>query len=65
MDIKVTCDCGKQMIKIEDGRQVHTIIHQPHYPYTAMEFVCSCSKAVDVMYVEDRLHSLEEAQENG
>ncbi len=61
-DISVTCDCGKPMIKIEDGRLQSTLFHNPHYPKFCMEFVCPCGKAVDVSWGESLLQEYPETQ---
>lgn len=54
-DITVICDCGEPMIKIEDGREQHTLVRNPEYPRFCMEFVCSCNKAVDISWKESIL----------
>jgi len=54
-DILVICDCGKPMMKIEDGREEHTLRHNPKYPCACMEFVCSCGQAVDISWKESKL----------
>jgi len=59
--IKVICDCGQEMFKIEDGRQLHTIFFQPGYPYEVMEFACECGKTVDITWREIELEVIEPA----
>lgn len=69
-DIQVTCDCGKPMCKVEDGRESSRWNWVRVYPYRMMEFVCEeCYKAVAVSWDENDLvlsdTGMEEPQKGG
>lgn len=57
MDISIKCTCGRQMVKIEDGREYHTLHFCKHYPKDQMEFVCWCGRSVDLRYTESWMES--------
>ena len=58
-DIKVICDCGLEMAKIEDGRERHTKAFQPEYPDNQMEFACPCGKAIDLVWKESEMEMMD------
>lgn len=51
-DIKVICECGKEMVKSEDGREGATKHNSPDFPSNQMDFVCPCGKKVTVAWLE-------------
>jgi len=54
-DINVICNCGQEMIKIEDVREGATQHNCPNYPTNQMEFVCECGKDVDLIWNESEM----------